>query len=81
MTLLKSKYKTIIKHEYSPAAHAEILDWLNTHSKAPIAIKLSMSPIDPRKPWGGPTEGVVPQTIIIGFADDADALIFKIKFT
>lgn len=59
------KYKTIINCQYDDE-YMEKINWINLNSKGSVDVKILTSTPPPK--------------MFIAFEDDADALIFKIKY-
>lgn len=65
MALFDKKFKTIVKCPYDDSC-VEKIEWLNLNTSGLVDIRvLSTNP---------------PPLMVIGFEDDSDALIFKIKY-
>jgi hypothetical protein len=65
VAIFGDKFKTIVKCDYD-VTHAEKINWLNENSAGAVDVKLFFMHSPP--------------LMVVGFENEADALIFKIRY-
>ena len=65
------KFKTIVTCN-ATINYLEIIDWVNKNSAASVDVRFNYN-------YGTQTDGI--NIMWVGFEDEADALIFKIKYS